>query len=505
MKLGRLFSLVGMSAAVALASAITIVGCGDDGGSSAQGGSGGGAQGGSGGGPAGSGGSSGGSGGVPGGASGTGAGGAMAGSGGAAGAMAGRGGAGGGGSGGAMAGAGGAGGAAAMRVLDCDVPLTTAVMAQAGRAYHCAIDFGSSNLKLIVDSIAGQDALSLRGERLCKVALNLGDHVRDPIMGTMVYPPVPEPAIVELLAFVKQFGDQCTKDGGKVIGGDATSWARRAPNAMAILDRAKTVLGGVDVPVLTGAVEGRYGYWAATRGRQGFAVIDAGSSSFQISYWPTGMGAVLAPWSWELGYRQAASDHFVKKDAMMNFTHATYEAARMSWLTALQTAFASTMPPDMTKPMATPAAFATALKAAVTAKTVEPALTALGEDGSLLLLREGKLNPGGKWVDVPVYLQLMADLKTATRAKMADPKFGISAGAITLADTAKMQDIFKDKAVFDALRNNTAAWNAYGPKATGGPVLLEFLIGSLGLAGGVVLVPQEMPDGLILEKLGLAK
>jgi hypothetical protein len=408
-------------------------------------------------------------------------------------------------------GGGGSGGASApARTIECDdVPLTkdeftklTGVAKVAGREHHCALDFGSSNFKLIVDSIAGTDALTLKGERFCKVALNLGDHVRNPIMGSMpaAYPPVPEVAITELIDFARLFTDQCAKDGGKVLAGGATSWARRAPNAMDILSRIKTATG-VDATVLSGSVEGRYGYWAASRGRPGMIAIDAGSSSFQISYWPVG-GTAPLPWSWELGYRQAAADHFFKKDASTAmFVQSTYETAKTSFAGALTAALGSTAAPDTTKPMVTSASFVTTLKADIAGMKAGKEIIGLGEDGSLLLLRQGKLNPGGKWVDKATYFMRKREL---FEQRKMDPNYGVITGTIELADLVEMQKIFADKAAFDALRTNQEAWELYGPKATGGPVLIEFLMTTFGIQK-FVLVPQEMPDGIILEKLGLAK
>ncbi|MEW5854645.1 MAG: hypothetical protein AB2A00_38070 [Myxococcota bacterium] len=393
----------------------------------------------------------------------------------------------------------GAGSNTTSKSINCDIPLTTSVTPQSGRQHHCAIDIGSSNLKLVVDSIVPGDRLSLRGERFCKVQLNLGDHVRNPISGSNppAYPPVPETAVDELVEFTRILVDQCAADGGEVVGGVATSWGRRAPNANDILATLRGATG-VEASVIPGGLEGRYGYWAATRGRPGMIAMDAGSSSFQISYWPLG-GTDVLPRSWELGYRQAAADHFAKKNDTSAFVHATYDSARDSFLDALATAFVDATPPDAASPNDTSAAFVTTLQNDIQAQRVERAIIALGEDGSSLLLRQGKLNPGGNWVDRATYLGLMEQLK---RERQVDDNYGIITGSVTLADAMAMQAMFADRTTFDALRNNTEAWNAYGPKATGGPVLVEFLMRTLGVER-LVLVPQEMPDGFILDKLGL--
>jgi hypothetical protein len=384
------------------------------------------------------------------------------------------------------------------RVLSCDVPFETNLQKETGRDYHCVLDMGSSNLKLVVNSVKGTDPVSLRGERFCKVQLNLGDHVRT-AGADGKYPAIPTAYVDEFVGYAKQFTDHCTtKDGAKLHGGIATSWARRASNADAIISMLKDVAKLPEANKIQGAVEGRYGYLAATRGRQKFIVLDAGSSSFQLSYWAD-KAADISARTWELGYRQAAADHLHMPAGAMKFTHATYAAAKTSFVAALEMQFASTKK-DSADMMSSSADFVAALGKDV-GTAVGDELIALGEDGSLLLLVRGKLNPGGKWVsDQATYDRLMAELRNERKA---DPKYGTITGTITPADLAKMQMLFADTAAFDALRSNKEAWELYGPKATGGPILLEFLFTKLKLKQAV-LVPQEMPDGYMLEKLGLA-
>ncbi|HEY0708290.1 MAG TPA: hypothetical protein VGG33_15905, partial [Polyangia bacterium] len=137
-----------------------------------------------------------------------------------------------------------------------------AIAVGAGRNVYCAIDLGSNNAKLQVLSMEPGTPLSFKDERQCRIRLGFGAKVFE--SATMTKKPLPAADIANLIAVMKEFQEICTLDKGKLVGTEATQWARDATNMADVkaMVKAGTTL---DIEVLTPDQEGIYGYAAGTR------------------------------------------------------------------------------------------------------------------------------------------------------------------------------------------------------------------------------------------------
>jgi hypothetical protein len=204
-------------------------------------------------------------------------------------------------------------------------------------------------------------------------------------------------------------------------------------------------------------------------------VLDFGSRSVQLSYWPRGAAAPEAA-SLALGIDEAG-DRFFGNPAFPD-----YPAARAAFVAALRAGLAATL---------------SRMRTAMRAHTLAPELFSLGENGDLALAVAGKLwDPTGHHgVDEAGYGTLLK-----ARPPIASPTFGIVTAVLSTRDLAQLARALETTpALFEELRADRVK-RIYGYKVLAVPALVGALSEDLGIET-VVLVPQEMPDGLIVEQL----
>src|SRR3954469_9899011 len=293
----------------------------------------------------------------------------------------------------------------------------------AGRKRHCVIDIGSRNVKLVVASVQGNDPRSIVDERQCQTRLQLGEKTFDPV--ARVGKPLAAPDREALTRVVSEYAARCAADGGKISGAMATEWARRATN---VADIRSAVLArtGVEMEVLEGDREGRYGYHAAPRGARGKLVLDFGSRSVQLSYWPHGApgpSAMALP----LGIDEAGDRFFGRAQ------YHDYRSARNAFQAAVRAGaggFLSKVRSDLQRGQITAEIFS------------------LAENGDVALGVAGQLWPGRHPVTVEEY-------GAAVRAvqRKPDRSYGLITGAFAARELeALVADIDRNPALFEALR-----------------------------------------------------
>jgi hypothetical protein len=348
-------------------------------------------------------------------------------------------------------------------------PITVA----AGRLRRCVIDVGSRNVKLVVSSMAEDDPRSLQGERICRSRLQLGEKTFD--QKAQAARPL-SPADAEGLGkLLSDYAALCKQDGGELVGAIATEWARRATNA----DEVRTSVqakSGVSMQILGREDEARYGYLAATRGAPGKTVLDFGSRSLQISYWPRGAAAPITS-SVPLGIDEAGDRFFGKKE------YRRYASARAAFVTAVR----SELAPHIV-----------AIRRAIRASTVSPELFSLAENGDIPLAIAGKLWHANKGIDEAAYGALIK-----ARTPTPNAEYGPVTAVIPPRElTTFAKSLESNNALYDELRSDRIK-RIYGYKMLAVPALVAALAEDLKLEE-LVLVPQEMPDGLMIEKLRTA-
>jgi hypothetical protein len=342
----------------------------------------------------------------------------------------------------------------------------------AGRARRCVIDVGSRNVKLLVASVRGGDSRSLAGDRICRSRQQLGEKTFD--QKTQTPRPLAAADQEALLRLAGAYAALCRQDGGEMLGAVATEWARRAPNA-AQVSAAFQSQTGVTLEVLSREREARYGYLAATRGAPGKMVLDFGSRSLQIAYWPRKAAAPELT-SLPLGIDEAGDRFFGKKE------HRRYGPARAE--------FAAAVRAGLSGPLAS-------LRTASRAHLLSPELFSLGENGDVPLAVAGRLwDPTThRGVDEGGYGALLKSRSPGIHALYGYVTAVLSTHDIeTLAKT-----IDANPALFEELRSERVK-RIYGYKMLALPALVGVLAEDLGLET-VVLVPQEMPEGLIVDRL----
>jgi hypothetical protein len=270
---------------------------------------------------------------------------------------------------------------------------------------------------------------------------------------------------------MKEYQAFCALDGGKMVGADATEWARHATN-IAEVKRAVAAGTGIGIDVLTPDEEARYGYSAATRGRAGHLVLDPGSNSFQVTSQPRGEEAPRGI-SVPLGYEQAANLYFAKASS--------YESGRRAYADEIRGRLAALDAPR--------------LRAAVASGKLGRAIIALGQDAAVQLVVGGALrDASGQWLqDEAAYARKASEVRA-----MPSPEYG------------EVTEILKAAQIGDYLRSlggpgqllqllADPVRGRYGNKALVVPALLDVLMRDLGV-DTVVLTPAEMPIGYILAK-----
>lgn len=359
--------------------------------------------------------------------------------------------------------------------VNCRPERGEAIEVAAGRLRRCVIDVGSRNVKLLVASLQEDDPRSLTGERLCRSRLQLGEKTFDQT-AQAARPLAP----ADLQGLVKLLGDYvalCKQDGGELTGAVATEWARRATNADEI--RQAVAAAGVTLQVLSREDEARFGYLAATRGAPGKIVLDFGSRSLQLSYWPRGAANPVAA-SLPLGIDEAGDRFFGKPDFKK------YAAARAAFVSAVRTGLAPQI---------------AGIRRGLRASTLAPQLFSLAENGDVPLALAGKLwsTDARSGVDEASYA---AQVKAHPVKRTAE--FGPVTAELPPREFVAFARLLEaNPALFDELRSERLK-RIYGYKMLAVPALVAALAEDLRL-DEVVLVPQEMPEGLIIDRLRQAK
>ena len=360
--------------------------------------------------------------------------------------------------------------------IHCTPALPAELEAATERRRFCVVDAGSRNVKLVVSSVAGNDWLSLREERSCRSRLQLGDKTFD--HQSNQERPLPDADQAALLAVVRAYQRRCDSDGGQMIGAIATEWARRATNQQAVVERLEARTG-LRLEVVEGTSEARFGYLAATRGARGKLVLDFGSRSLQISFWPRDH---LAPTvvSVPIGIDEAGDRFFAGPRAK------NYVRAKRAFHKALRRELGDTFP---------------RMRAALAASTLDRELYSLGENGDLLLALSGKLSSGK-----PRRAISGADYGSAISglSPRLDARYGLVRGVVAPSEfRALSRQLQRLKPLFDDLRSDSLK-RVYGNKMVVFPALMELLATELRLER-IVLVPQGPADGLVLDKLAHLK
>jgi hypothetical protein len=352
----------------------------------------------------------------------------------------------------------------------CQPEAARPLAAVVGRKRHCVVDIGSRNVKLTIASIDGSNTLSLAEERTCQTRLQLGEKTFD--QATRSGRPLESADREALARVVAGYVARCKQDGGEITGAMATEWARRTTN---IADIRRTVVNrtGVDFEVLDGQREGRYGYHAATRGVRGKLVLDFGSRSVQLTYWPLGTPAPMAL-ALPLGIDEAGDRFFG------NPRYRDFRAAREAFLAAFRAGgkpFLARVATDMKK------------------GRVSPEIYSLAENGDVPLALAGRLWEGS---------QPITDQAYAAAIKTVQPTRDQAHGLVTAVLDARAIDELQlrlehDGTLVGRLRGDGVK-RVFGYKMMAFSALVGMLAHELK-AASIVLVPQQMADGLIVERL----
>ncbi|HEY0710378.1 MAG TPA: hypothetical protein VGG33_26450, partial [Polyangia bacterium] len=278
-----------------------------------------------------------------------------------------------------------------------------------------------------------------------------------------------------LIALFDDYAARCKGDGGKMFGAVATEWARKVPNA-GELQKTVERKSRFDLQILEREEEARYGYFAATRGQRGKLVLDFGSRSLQLSFWGRSAPAPVV-----VGVAHgidALGDRFFAGPAISNYT---------AGQTGLRQALRADLEPFFAK-----------VREARGKGEIDGQLYSLGENGDLALALEGKLWTG----DSP---RAVSDTTYGAAVKAVqltrDPQRGLVTAVFTpqqLAGPTSQYEQFQP--LFEDLRSARLK-RVYGNKMLVFPALIALLEAELDL-DEVVLVPQEMADGVLLERLG---
>jgi hypothetical protein len=341
-----------------------------------------------------------------------------------------------------------------------------------GKSRVCVIDVGSRNVKLVVATVEEGDPRSLTEERVCRARLQLGEKTFD--QTTRTARPLGDGDRESLVRLLADYLSRCQADGGRMLGAVATEWARRATNPDDIR-RAVEARTGIALEILSREREGRYGYLAATRGAPGKIVLDFGSRSLQVSYWPRGAAAPVSA-SLPLGIDEAGDRFFGRAEFQ------AYGPAREAFVAAVRDGLGATL---------------AQAREAIAAGKLSPELYSLAENGDVALALDGKLWDAGRHetVDERSYVSLIT-----ARLPSSDPDRGRVTAVLPVDRVLALgRAVDADAALFEELRGERIK-RIYGYKMLAYPAIVAYLTEALG-SKDVVLVPQEMPAGMIVEKL----
>jgi hypothetical protein len=362
------------------------------------------------------------------------------------------------------------------------MPLTVA----AGREIYCALDIGSNNAKLVVMSMEPNKFETLKDERGCRNRLSLGAASFDST--TQTPKDLSQSKIDDLIAVIKQLEQVCKGDKGKMMGAEATQWARDAKNIAAV-KTAVMMQTGFDLEVLTSEQEGLYGYRAATYGQAERLALDPGSNSFQVSFQRKGDKDPVSV-SIPFGYVRGTANFFAK-DGIASFMAA--RAMHQQKVKADIDAALGKLTPKVS--------LADLKKAIATDKTLGSELYLVGQDGAVFMGVSGALKPEGKWVTTQSAYDAVIKMN---EAKMVMGYAGFLTGQLTpMAVKTWLDGVSADD--WTTLKTSAASGmtgprELYGEKLMANGSLLELLATELGLTKHV-FVPQEMPMGFIIAKV----
>jgi hypothetical protein len=361
--------------------------------------------------------------------------------------------------------------AADLPSINCRPDLAAALVNPSASPVRCVVDVGSRNVKLVVAAARDREPGSFESLRQCRARLQLGDKAVDPATGNgQALPHAEQQALV---ALIEAYARRCSADGGKLAEALATEWARRASNtgAVAALVAART---GTTLSVLSREDEARFGYLSATRGARGKLVLDFGSRSLQLAFWPRQADApevVSVP----LGIDEAGDRYFGARDS-------GFKDGKVALMDSLRKALGPTLE---------------RARLALRKKQLDPELYSLGENGDMALAASGKL-----WAGTPPSTVDEAGYGTAVKASLptASNKYGRVSAVLTPRDMQRVaQTITRTRPLFESLRSPRLR-RVFGNKMLVYPVLIELFARELGVRT-LVLVPQEMADGYLIAKL----
>jgi len=356
--------------------------------------------------------------------------------------------------------------------VSCRPELTEPTKPDPGRTRICVVDIGSRNVKLVIASLEEKNPRSYREERVCRARMGLGEKTFDNV--SQRPRPLQAPDQDTLARLLVDYAKQCERDGGRVLGAVATEWARRATNAEEV-QKAIQARVGLGVEILSRDREGRFGYLAATKGAQGRMVVDFGSRSFQLTWWPRGAAAPQTA-SLPLGIDEVG-DRFFSRTAYGN-----YRAARLAYQGTLREA----LKPALAK-----------MRSDLRRGTLGPELLSLAENGDMALAVERKLwdRDTRRGVDEGGYGALIK-ARTPTDTAEYGPVNSVMRASLLVALARAVES---DDALFQELRSDRLK-RIWGYKMLAYPAMLALLVEELGLRT-VVLVPHEMPAGLVVDQL----
>lgn len=351
-----------------------------------------------------------------------------------------------------------------------DQPIATSAVDT--RTRYCVVDVGSRNVKLVVASVESTDRPSMRDDRQCYARMQLGDRIVEP--SSRMPGVLGDGDVDALVQIINQYSKICQGSGGKMLGAIATEWARQVKNPDQIQAKIKARTG-IAMEILAREREGQIGYMAATRGATGKIVLDVGSRSVQISYWPRGDAAPSAV-SIPLGIDEASNRFFTSPD------FPTYVAAKTAFFDEISPALGPTL---------------VRIQEELTHGTLNREMFSLGENGDVVAALRGQLWDARtrKGVDEATYSALVKYF-TPTRTGT----HGLVTAFVTASDFSGLSRMMEsDQRLVDELKLEENR-RIYGAKMLVVPALVSMLTRSLSI-DTIVLVPQELPDGLVVEGL----
>lgn len=350
---------------------------------------------------------------------------------------------------------------------------TTAIRVPPGREVYCGLDLGSEHVKLTVISMEKDSVTTLRDERSCTRALGLGSRVFDSTNGKAHA--LPEPAVAELVATLREYQKLCALDGGTMVAANATQWAREATNVGEVKERVRKDTG-ISFGVLTVAEAANLGYAAGALATPGRIVLDPGANSFQLSWQER--GAPVQSISVPYGYVRASTTDFE--------TAASFAAGRAAYetkvLSMIEAALGKLQPPLRLSD----------LKAKLKRDRIGPDLVTLGQDGAVHLAARGHLRRDEGWItDGAAY-----DAVRRAQMPVQDAKYGpMVADPVGFYD---LNDYLKGITPqdFKTLKSEPVR-SLYGQRAMVVPVLLRLLTREIE-PQRVIMSTQEATTGYIL-------